>query len=100
MVQVARHHLRATGPAMRSMVDAVGPRTLRFEKDRFRMLVRSIVSRQISTFAALAIRQRWLAVAGPEGLRRPAWPGSPQNNCGRWDYHSGRQPALWICRAK
>lgn len=67
-IQSARRHLRAADPVMRSMIDAVGPYTLRFEKDRFGMLVRSIVSQQISTIAARAIRQRLLELAGPDGL--------------------------------
>jgi len=67
-VQSARRHLRAADPVMRSMIDAVGPYTLRFEKDRFGMLVRSIVSQQISTIAARAIRKRLLELVGSEGL--------------------------------
>ena len=67
-IQSARRHLRAADPVMRSMIDAVGPYTLRFEKDRFGMLVRSIVSQQISTIAARAIRKRLLELAGPDGL--------------------------------
>ncbi len=67
-IQTARHHLRASDPVMRSIIDTVGPYTLRFERDRFAMLVRSIVSQQISTIAARAIRKRLLELAGPEGL--------------------------------
>ncbi len=53
---------------MKSIVDDVGPYTLRFERDRFAMLVRSIVSQQISTIAARAIRKRLLELAGRDGL--------------------------------
>jgi DNA-3-methyladenine glycosylase II len=67
-IQTARRHLRAADPVMRSMIDEVGPYTLRFESDRFGLLVRSIVSQQISTIAARAIRKRMLELAGPEGL--------------------------------
>jgi DNA-3-methyladenine glycosylase II len=67
-IQSARRHLRAADPVMRSIIDAVGPYTLRFEKDRFGLLVRSIVSQQISTIAARAIRKRLLELAGPDGL--------------------------------
>lgn len=67
-IQSARRHLRASDPVMRSMIDAVGPYTLRFEKDRFGLLVRSIVSQQISTIAARAIRKRLLELAGFDGL--------------------------------
>jgi len=51
-------HLRASDPIMRESIDAIGPFTLRLERNRFRMLVRSIVSQQISTSAARAIRKR------------------------------------------
>jgi DNA-3-methyladenine glycosylase II len=43
---------------MRAVLDAVGPFTLCLERDRFGMLVRSIVSQQISTAAARSIRKR------------------------------------------
>ena len=57
-IQTARRHLRAADSVMRSMIDAVGPYTLRLERDRFGLLIRSIVSQQISTTAARAIRER------------------------------------------
>ena len=67
-IQSARRHLRAADPVMKAIIDAVGPYTLRFERDRFAMLVRSIISQQISTSAARAIRKRLQDLAGPEGL--------------------------------
>jgi len=67
-IQSACRHLRAADPVMRTIIDAVGPYTLRFERDRFAMLVRSIVSQQISTSAARAIRRRLQELAGTEGL--------------------------------
>jgi DNA-3-methyladenine glycosylase II len=67
-IQSARRHLRAADPVMKAMIDAVGPYTLRFERDRFAMLVRSIVSQQISTIAARAIRKRLMDLIGPDGL--------------------------------
>lgn len=67
-IQTARRHLRAADPVMKAIIDAVGPYTLRFERDRFAMLVRSIVSQQISTSAARAIRRRLQELAGPQGL--------------------------------
>ena len=67
-IQAARRHLRAADPVMKAIIDAVGPYTLRFERDRFAMLVRSIVSQQISTSAARAIRKRLQELAGPQGL--------------------------------
>lgn len=53
---------------MKSMIDAVGPFTLRFNGDRFGLLVRSIISQQISTSAARAICQRLLELVGPDGV--------------------------------
>ena len=53
---------------MKDMIDAVGPYTLRFEQDRFGLLVRSIISQQISTRAARAIRRRLVQLVGPGGL--------------------------------
>ncbi|MCY2986945.1 MAG: DNA-3-methyladenine glycosylase [Planctomycetota bacterium] len=67
-IQSARRHLRAADPVMKAIIDAVGPYTLRFERDRFAMLVRSIVSQQISTSAARAIRKRLQDLAGSTGL--------------------------------
>jgi DNA-3-methyladenine glycosylase II len=57
-IQKARRHLRAADPVMKEVIDAVGPFTLRLERDRFGMLVRSIISQQISTSAARSIRRR------------------------------------------
>jgi DNA-3-methyladenine glycosylase II len=67
-IHKACRHLRATDPVMRAMIDAVGPYTLRPERDRFTMLVRSIISQQISTAAALSIRRRLQELAGPGGI--------------------------------
>ncbi len=57
---------------MRAVIDAVGPFTLCLERDRFGMLVRSIISQQISTSAARSIRRRLHELAGPESVT-PAW---------------------------
>jgi DNA-3-methyladenine glycosylase II len=57
-IRKARRHLRGADPVMREVIDAVGPFTLRLERDRFGMLVRSIISQQISTSAARSIRRR------------------------------------------
>jgi len=67
-IQSARRHLRAADPVMKAIIDAVGPYTLRFERDRFAMLVRSIISQQISTSAARSIRKRLQDLGGAEGL--------------------------------
>ncbi len=67
-IQKARRHLRAADPVMKAVIDAVGPFTLRLEPDRFCMLVRSIISQQISTSAARSIRGRLQELAGPLGM--------------------------------
>jgi len=67
-IQSARRHLRGADPVMAAIINAVGPYTLRFERDRFSMLVRSIISQQISTSAARAIRKRLMDLVGPDGL--------------------------------
>lgn len=43
---------------MRKMIDTIGPLSLRIEKNRFGMLVRSVLSQQLSTSAARTIRKR------------------------------------------
>ena len=58
---------------MREITEAVGPFTLKTERDRFWMLVRSIISQQISVGAARSIRRRIEesfapAKVTPEGL--------------------------------
>jgi len=67
-IQEARRHLRAADLVMKAVIDAVGPFTLRLERDRFCMLIRSIISQQISTSAARSIRGRLLELAGANGL--------------------------------
>ena len=47
-ILTARHHLRAADPVMKAIIDAVGPYTLRFERDRFAMLVRSIAKGSVA----------------------------------------------------
>jgi DNA-3-methyladenine glycosylase II len=68
-IQKARRHLRAADPVMKAVIEAVGPFTLRPQRDRFGMLVRSIISQQISTSAARSIRMRLQELAGPDGIQ-------------------------------
>ena len=62
-------HLRASDPIMRRLIDAVGPFTLRPERKRFSVLVRAIISQQVSTAAARTIRGRLEAVLPNGGLK-------------------------------
>jgi DNA-3-methyladenine glycosylase II len=66
--ELARTHLRSADPVMRRIIAEVGPFTLRPQRDRFKMLVRSIISQQISTGAARSIRKRLEELAAPDGL--------------------------------
>ena len=68
-IRKARRHLRAADPVMKNIIDAVGPFTLGLERDRFRMLVCSIISQQISGSAAASIIRRLRKLAGPGGLK-------------------------------
>ena len=65
-IQTAIAHLKSVDPVMRRIIDRVGPFTLRPERDRFWMLVRSILSQQISTAAARTIRARVQALVEPD----------------------------------
>ncbi len=65
-VEDAVSHLHSADPVMSSLIHQVGPFTLRRETNRFGMLVRSIISQQISTSAARAIRARIEALVAPE----------------------------------
>lgn len=71
-IHSAIKHLKAADPALASVIEAVGPYTLRLQRDRFSMLVRSIISQQISTGAARSILARLEALTAPE---RPSPPG-------------------------
>ena len=67
-IRLAQRHLKKCDPVMRRLIDAVGPFTLRLDRDRFRMLVRSIISQQISGKAAQAIRRRLEGLVAPEKI--------------------------------
>ena len=68
----ACRHLRKHDPVMRDVIQRVGPCKLRVRRNRFAMLVRSIVSQQISTKAARAIQARLEQLVGPGGLAAEA----------------------------
>lgn len=61
-------HLSSADPVMKDMIDTVGPFTLRLQRDRFQMLVKSIISQQISTSAARAIRTRLEELVADQGF--------------------------------
>ncbi len=67
-VAAARRHLRRSDPTMQRLIDVVGPFTLKAKRDRFGMLVASIISQQISGKAARSIRQRLVDLLAPERI--------------------------------
>lgn len=67
--RIIHRHFRRADPTMAEVVRRIGPMTLRPQRDRFRMLVRSILSQQISTAAARTIRRRLEEHLGADGVR-------------------------------
>jgi DNA-3-methyladenine glycosylase II len=65
VVESGIHHLRMADPVLRSLIDRVGPFALTLERRRFSMLVRSIISQQISTGAARSITRRLHQLLSP-----------------------------------
>jgi DNA-3-methyladenine glycosylase II len=64
-IAVGRRHIRRRDPIMRRLVDQVGPFRLKVRRDRFGMLVSSIIAQQISWKAAKSIRARLAALVAP-----------------------------------
>jgi len=63
------HHFRRCDPVLHGVIRQVGPYRLKPSRDRFGMLVRSIISQQISVGAARAIRGRLEELLGPAGIK-------------------------------
>src|SRR5262245_26176782 len=63
-------HLKRVDPRWKERIEKVGPCLLRPQRDRFALLVRAIVSQQISTKAAQSIETRLRNLAG--GPHEPA----------------------------
>ena len=61
LLRKARRHLARQDATLQPLIRAIGPCTLQHNPDHFATLVRSIISQQISTKAALAISNRLLA---------------------------------------
>lgn len=61
ILQKARRHLSRRDAILKPLIRAVGPCTLKHNPNHFEILVRSIISQQISTKAAIAIGNRFLA---------------------------------------
>lgn len=67
--ETARKHLHRKVPIFRPLIKHVGPCTLQPNPDGYAVLVRSIISQQISTKAALSISGRLVALCGRKGLK-------------------------------
>jgi DNA-3-methyladenine glycosylase II len=61
---MATEHLAQHDEIVASLIEQVGPCRLRFERNRFRMLVRSIIGQQLSAKAASTIRARFETLIG------------------------------------
>ena len=61
-------HLSKSDPVLKAVIRRAGPFTLKLRRDRFQSLVLSIISQQISTKAARAIRERLIAHVGEAGM--------------------------------
>jgi len=70
-----QRHFRRADPILAAVIKQVGPVTLKPERDRFKMLVRSILSQQISVGAARAIRLRLETRLQRQGIRPEAIAG-------------------------
>jgi DNA-3-methyladenine glycosylase II len=64
----AQRHLGRRDPVLKNLIAAVGPCTLTLRPHRFEVLVRAIVSQQLSTKAADTIGRHLLEAVGKEGL--------------------------------
>jgi DNA-3-methyladenine glycosylase II len=67
-IQQALRHLRRADPVMRDVIRRAGPFTLKRHRNRFRALVFSIVSQQISGKAAASIRARLVEYLKPDPI--------------------------------
>ncbi len=65
LIATAVNHVKRVDPVMRDLIDQAGPFTLKLDRNRFGMLVRSILSQQISTKAARSIRLKLEGLLAP-----------------------------------
>src|SRR5438445_3994835 len=64
-----KSHFRRQEPILHDVIRRIGPYRLNPNRDRFGMLVRSIISQQISVGAARAIRGRLELLLGQAGIK-------------------------------
>jgi DNA-3-methyladenine glycosylase II len=65
----ARRHLARRDPVLKKLIAQVGPCTLQTNADRFAVLVRAIISQQISSKAAASISAKLCAALGKRGIQ-------------------------------
>ncbi|MCY2964213.1 MAG: hypothetical protein NT069_11365 [Planctomycetota bacterium] len=66
LVETAIAHIKERDEILAGVIDAVGPFQLKLDRNRFQMLVWSILSQQISGKAARSIRNRLLELIAPD----------------------------------
>ena len=71
-IEAAIRHLKSADSIMGNLIDRAGPFKLTLNRNRFGILVRSILSQQISTKAARSIRLRLDELLEPKGLSAEA----------------------------
>ncbi len=71
-IESAIRHLKTVDPIMNRLIERAGPFKLKLDRNRFGMLVRSILSQQISTKAARSIRLRLDELLKPNSLSAAA----------------------------
>ena len=88
------HHFRRHDPTLHGIIRRVGPFRLKPSRDRFGMLVRSIISQQISMGAARAIRARLQQLVGSEAIRPEMMYNKPVNTATQaaWKWRYRLQP--------
>jgi DNA-3-methyladenine glycosylase II len=67
-IRRAMRHIQTADPIMRELMKKAGPFTLKPRRDRFRTLVGSIISQQISAKAAVSIHSRLKERVAPERI--------------------------------
>ncbi len=69
LVRRATRHLKAADPVLKKVIQQIGPFKFQRRDGPFPMLVRAIVSQQISTSAARSIWRRLEMLTRPEGIK-------------------------------
>jgi DNA-3-methyladenine glycosylase II len=71
-IRAALQHLRKSDPTMKDIIRRIGPFTLKTHSDRFLLLVRSIISQQISVSAAKSIMAKLENAVAPAKISAEA----------------------------